>query len=230
MSQDRLAGSAGPHVFVDSLDNPILSDEDVSHLERSLRMRDGDPLTVSDGAGSWAQGVLRAGGQVALVGDVHFVPKSAVELTVAFSLVKGSKPELVVQKLTELGIDRIVALVADRSVVRWDDDKVAKATQRWERIALEAAMQSHRVRVPDIAGVVPSHGFFANGSEIAIAHFDGEPIDVSHHTVAIGPEGGWSDNELERAPRRVKIGDTVLRAETAAIATGALLTAVHRNG
>ena len=138
--------------------------------------------------------------------------------------------EMCIRDRTELGIDRIVALVADRSVVRWDDDKVAKATQRWERIAREAAMQSHRVRVPDIAGVVQSHGFLETGSEIAIAHFDGEPIDVSHHMVAIGPEGGWSDNELERAPRRVKIGDTVLRAETAAIATGALLTAVHRNG
>ena len=58
MSNHGLAGSAGPHVFVESLDNPNLSDEDFSHLERSLRMRDGDPLTVSDGAGSWAHGIF----------------------------------------------------------------------------------------------------------------------------------------------------------------------------
>ncbi len=229
MSNHGLAGSAGPHVFVESLDNPNLSDEDLSHLERSLRMRDGDPLTVSDGAGSWAHGILGAHGQLSLVDDVQFVPKPGRDLTVAFSLVKGSKPELVVQKLTELGIDRIVALVADRSVVKWDDDKVGKATQRWERIVHEAAMQSHRVRVPEIAGIVHSHDFLSASSEIALAHFDGGQVTESHHTIAIGPEGGWSDRELEPVLERVRLGDTVLRAETAAIAAGALLVATHRH-
>jgi len=192
-------------------------------------MRPGDALTVSDGLGSWSYAVLGPDGLVELTGEKHRVPAPASQLTVAFSLVKGSKPELVVQKLTELGIDRIVALEADRSVVRWDGAKVDKATQRWERIAREASMQSHRVRLPDIAGVMTSEEFLMGGSHVALAHFDGSPVNNSHHTVAIGPEGGWSDRELELANQRVELGRTVLRAETAAITAGVLLAAARNS-
>src|SRR3546814_2905207 len=79
--------------------------------------------------------------------EVAEVPAAAPELTVAFALVKGDKPELVVQKLTELGIDRIVPLRAERSVVRWDEAKAASALTRLRAIARAAAMQSHRPRL-----------------------------------------------------------------------------------
>jgi len=231
VSEGALAGSAGPHVFVASRNQLVLDDDDLIHLERSLRMRDGDPLSVSDGVGNWAQAVLRAGGIVELTDPWREIPAPETELTVAFSLVKGSKPELVVQKLTELGIDRIVALMADRSVVRWDDEKVDRATQRWERIVREAAMQSHRVRLPEIVGVTDSHSFLASSREaVSLAHFGGEAIGRGNRCVAIGPEGGWSDRELELANGRVSLGDTVLRAETAAIAAGVLLAAGRRSG
>ena len=229
MSNGVLAGSAGPHVFVASQDHLVLDDDDLAHLERSLRMRSGDPLTVSDGLGAWAPAVLRSGGVLELTEPWREAPASIPELTVAFSLVKGSKPELVVQKLTELGVDRIVALTADRSVVRWDEDKVDKATQRWRRIVREASMQSHRVRLPEILGVVDSHSFFVSCDDVALAHFEGEAISSEHRCVAIGPEGGWSDRELASATHRVSLGDTVLRAETAAIAVGVLLAATHRS-
>jgi len=229
VSGGGLAGSPGPHVFVESVDSPTIADGDLDHLERSLRMRAGDPLTLSDGQGSWVSATLSSSGQVDLASEWHLIEKPAVELTVAFSLVKGSKPELVVQKLTELGIDRIVGLVADRSVVRWDDAKVAKATQRWERIAWEASMQSHRVRLPHIEGVVTTDEFLGSDPDVAIAHFDATPVGSNHHTVALGPEGGWSDRELDLATQRISLGDTVLRAETAAISAGALLSAFRRS-
>lgn len=229
MSNGALAGSTGPHVFVASREHLALSDDDTAHLERSLRMRDGAPLTVSDGRGAWAPGVLRTGGVVELTEAWREVPEPAAKLTVAFSLVKGSKPELVVQKLTELGVDRIVGLVADRSVVRWDDAKIDKATQRWNRIVLEASMQSHRVRLPEIGGVVETHSFFLSEPGVSLAHFDGEPVGPNHRCISIGPEGGWSDRELEITAGRVSLGETVLRAETAAIAAGTLLTAARRS-
>lgn len=229
MSSEALAGSAGPHVFVPSTDQLVLSDDDLAHFERSLRMRDGDPCTVSDGAGSWAKAVLRAGGRVEVDGEWHTVAAPRYQVTVGFSLVKGQKPELVVQKLTEIGVDQIVGLVADRSVVRWDETKVDKALHRWRRIALEAAMQSHRVRLPKIVGVVDAKSFLSDGDSVSLAHFDGTPVDAQHRCIAIGPEGGWSDDELGLSSQRVSLGDGVLRAETAAIVAATLMTAARRS-
>lgn len=220
----ELAGSPGPHVFVGSLDHPVLDDDDRHHLSRALRMREGDALTVSDGDGWWAPADYVDGGPLTLTGERVFVEPTD-GTTVAFSLVKGQKPELVVQKLTELGIDRIVVLDAERSVVRWDAAKVQTQVERWNRIAREASMQSHRVRLPAIDALVPAAEHLAR-AEVAAAHFGGERIGPSHRSIAIGPEGGWSDAEVAAAgARTVTLGPTVLRAETAAIAAGTLLSA-----
>ena len=228
MTPERLAGSPGPHAFVDSMEHPVLDELDRGHFERSLRMRAGDALTFSDARGGWCTGVLGEHGVIAPTGETQRVTRPEPLLTVAFSLVKGNKPEVVVQKLTELGVDRIIALAADRSVVRWDEAKAAKACGRWERIAREAAMQSHRVWIPEIVGVVGASTFLSEAGQVALAHFDGAPVDATHHTIAIGPEGGWSDQELAHGHPRVALGDTVLRAETAAISAGVLLCAARR--
>ncbi len=221
----ELAGSPGPHVFVASLDAPQLDEDDRHHLSKALRMRAGDALTVSDGNGSWAAAEYAIDGPMQLTGEPVFVPAADRPTTVAFSLVKGQKPELVVQKLTELGVDRIVGLDAERSVVRWDERKIAAQLERWARIAREASMQSHRVRLPEISGVIPALDHLAQ-PEVCVAHFGGEPLGVQHRSIAIGPEGGWSDTEAAAAgSRTVTLGATVLRAETAAIAAGTLLSA-----
>ena len=220
----RLAGTPGPHVFVGSLENMQLDDDDVQHLAKSLRMRDGDPLTASDGNGSWRTATFAVSGALTASGEIQAIPRRAEPLTVAFSLVKGSKPELVIQKLTELGIDRIVVLAAERSIVKWDEAKTSKALIRWERIVREAAMQSHRVRLPSIDAVVPARVWLAR-PEVSIAHFGGDQLAARHTSIAIGPEGGWSDSEAAISTSHVTLGSTVLRAETAAIAAGTLLTA-----
>lgn len=220
-----LAGSAGPHVFVEDLDVPTIQPDDVSHLERSLRMRKGDPLTVSDGRGSWAYAKYSPG-QLTLDGPVVHEDQAPWQLTVGFSLVKGSKPEVVIQKLTELGVDHIVVLDAERTIVRWDDAKVASAHERWARILREAAMQSHRVRMPTLAGLEPAKDFLARAG-VARADFGNTPIDATHRTIAIGPEGGWSPEEREASSLSVSLGNTVLRAETAAIAAGVSMVAAR---
>lgn len=221
----ELAGSPGPHVFVESLDHPVVHEDDLHHLSRALRMRPGDALTVADGDGNWAPAEFAEQGPLTLTGDVVHVPAPTEPTTVAFSLVKGQKPELVVQKLTELGVDRIVVLDAERSVVRWDDKKVASHLDRFERIIREASMQSHRVRLPTIEALLPAIDHLST-PDVAAAHFGGQPIGRSHRSIAIGPEGGWSPAEVAAiGARTVTLGATVLRAETAAIAAGTLLSA-----
>ncbi len=227
MTQGGLAGSAGPHVFVESLDAMDVDDHDLAHLSKSLRMRDGDPLTVSDGDGSWRHGRFHTSGILQPDGEIQHVQPRRDQLTVAFSLVKGNKPEFVIQKLTELGIDQILVLAAERSVVKWDETKVERTQERWRRIVREAAMQSHRVRLPTLGAVVPAHAWLAEPG-VSIAHFGGSEIGPSHRSIAIGPEGGWAPSELDAVSDTVNLGETVLRAETAAIAAGTLLCAAAR--
>lgn len=231
----RLAGSPGPHVFVDSIDSPELAEVDRHHLTTVLRLGVGEALTISDGHGRWRSGRYEGGHTIEPMSAVIEVPAPPLPATVAFSLVKGNKPELVIQKLTELGIDRIVVLAAERSIVRWDAEKVTRQLERWHRIVREAAMQSHRVRLPAIDAVVAATDWLRQ-PDVSAAHFGGTSLagfvagDLPAGrgpSIAIGPEGGWSAAELEVVgSRTVSLGATVLRAETAAIAAGTLLSAM----
>lgn len=213
-------GSAGPHAFVSDIEAPTLAEPDEDHLRRSLRLRDGDPLTVSDGNGRWR--TCRFGTTPTPDGEVMEVAPPRPALTVGFALTKGAKPELAVQKLTEVGVDRIVLFLADRSVPRWDDAKAARNLTRLRRVAREAAMQSRRVWLPDVDGVQPFDDVIAGGS--AVLADMGAPLLEAQTTVLVGPEGGWSERERGAAPA-VALGPHVLRAETAAIAAGVLMAA-----
>jgi 16S rRNA (uracil1498-N3)-methyltransferase len=214
-----------PHVFVADVDAPELSPEDRHHLSRVLRLPDGAPLVVSDGHGRWR--ACRLGAALAVDGDVHVVAPASPSLTVAFAVPKGDRPELVVQKLTELGVDRIVPLFAERSVVRWDRARSVKHLERLRRVAREAAMQSRRLWLPvvdepcGLADLVAAHG-----GAVVLAERDGAAPSLAHPVVAVGPEGGWTDAERAVAPH-VALGGGVLRAETAAIAAAAVLTALR---
>ena len=214
----------GPHVFVDDLDRPVLSADDRHHLARSLRTRPGEPLTISDGRGRWR--AARFGDEVEAVGPVVEVPRPEPALTVALAPVKGQRPEWAVQKLTELGVDAIWLLVADRSVVRWQGDKAAAHAARLAKVAREAAMQSRRCDLPTVrAGVPVAEAVAVPGA--AMAHPGGAPPGLDRPVVLIGPEGGWSEAELERAPGTVDLGPTVLRAETAAVVAASLLVGIR---
>jgi 16S rRNA (uracil1498-N3)-methyltransferase len=149
-------------------------------------------------------------------------------LTIGFALVKGERPELVVQKLTELGIDRIVPFVAERSVVRWDTERGHKHVERLRRVAREASMQSRRCRLPEVADLVPFSLLVAEDrGAVALAEREGQPPSLLCRTVLIGPEGGWSRSELGFSVPTVALGDQVLRAETAAITAASVLTALR---
>jgi 16S rRNA (uracil1498-N3)-methyltransferase len=233
------------HVFVPSLpeaptDPVLLAPDDRHHLARVLRLRPGETVTVSDGAGglvpcTWtgtADDDPDGAPALAPAGPVTRAPAPVPVVTIALALTKGDRPEWAVQKLTEVGVDRIVLFAADRSVVRWDADKVDRNLTRLARVAREAAMQSRRVWLPSVSwSTFPELLALPPFPLPALAVPDGSPPSLEHPTVLVGPEGGWSDDELAAAADAgndtVGLGPTVLRAETAAVVAGSFLTGLR---
>jgi 16S rRNA (uracil1498-N3)-methyltransferase len=164
-------------------------------------------------------------------------PESPLKLTLAVALLKGEKFDLVVQKGTELGVNRFIPLITRHADIRLRDEAdAAKRVARWQRIALEAAKQSGRAVVPEVVMPVPFDSIIRENSCVMFSERDGEPLNTDLKTKSIiaiiGSEGGWSDEELHEARAAgvpiVTLGGRVLRAETAAIATAVLLQ--HRYG
>lgn len=219
------ADHPGPFTLVDDLDVPVLRADDVHHLERVLRVRAGDPIVLGDGRGGWRP--ARFGPSLELTGPVERDVAPAPAVAVAFALVKGGKPELVVQKLTELGVDRIIPFRAARSVVQWDAGKEAKAAQRWAAVVRAATMQSHRPWLPVVESVTDFDDVLGRPGA-SLADRGGDAPTLAHPLVLVGPEGGWAPEERAAAAAlglpRVSLGAHVLRAETAALTAGALLT------
>jgi 16S rRNA (uracil1498-N3)-methyltransferase len=210
---------AAAHVFVADLAAPELSADDRHHLERVLRLRAGEDVTVSDGAGRWR--LCHFAGGLEPAGDVHVDERPSPPLTIGVALTKGERLDWAVQKLTELGVDAIVPFAATRSVVRWDPDRAGPHVERLRRIAHQAAMQSRRTWLPTLDDL-RSFAEVTALTGVALAEPGGDPPSLARPVVLVGPEGGWSEEEAGAAAH-VDLGPTVLRAETAAVTAGTLL-------
>lgn len=220
----ELAGTPGPHVLVDDMESLNIADEDWHHLRRVLRLRTGDAISASDGHGSWCTGVL-GDHHVVVTGAVHSVPKPEM-VSVGFALVKASKPDLIVQKLTELGVSEIVPFIAARSVVRWDETKQLRAHERHEKIARAATMQSKGSWLPTVLPTSQFADLIDDETRVVRADIGAAKWEASgpeKRRVLVGPEGGWSDEERQQIPSAVSIHSNVLRSETAAITVAVLL-------
>jgi 16S rRNA (uracil1498-N3)-methyltransferase len=218
--------AARAQVFVDDLDAPVLDDGDEHHLRRVLRLGPGSDVTAGDGGGRWRPCRLVDGPVLEVAGAIVRDPQPEPPITVAFALVKGGRPELVVQKLTELGVDRIVPFVAGRSVVRWDPDRADRHVERWRTIARHAAMQCRRTTLPEVAPVA-SFRSVAALPRAALADASGTPPTLDRPVVLIGPEGGWTPEERGEGLPVVRLAAHILRAETAAITAGAVLAGLR---
>jgi 16S rRNA (uracil1498-N3)-methyltransferase len=219
---DALRRSAA-HVLVDDVAAPLLSEPAWHHVRRVLRLRDGDAVTVTDGDGRWRSCRLSSDG-VTPEDDIVVEPPNVEPLTVYVAMPKGDRADWLVQKCTEVGVDRIVAVTAERSVARWSGDRATRPVSRWRRIAEEAAMQARRVRVPELDGPVAATTVLG---ATAVAEPGGRELEPRDRAVAIGPEGGWSPAELAAASDQVSLGPYVLRVETAAVVAAARMVALR---
>jgi 16S rRNA (uracil1498-N3)-methyltransferase len=224
--------SAAAMVFVDDPAAPALGEGDAHHLSRVLRLRPDETVIASDGAGRWSPCRLigestptgPSGVHLEVEGPVIAQGRPEPAVTVAFVPTKGDRPEWVVQKLTELGVDRMVPLRSARSVVRWEGPRAGRAVDRLRRVAREAAAQSRRTWLPEVTEVMDLEGLAeAVGSAPCLAAMGGAPPGLDQPVIAVGPEGGWDPAELERWGTGIGLGPTVLRSETAAVAAGAVL-------
>ncbi len=238
--------AAAALVFVEDLDSLDLCEADGHHLGEVLRLRPGEAVAASDGAGAWricsfttlaAPPRGRTGGRSAkasrfaleVAGPVRLLERQLPKLEVGFSWAKAERTEWAVAKLVELGLDLLTPLVADRTVVRLDRDGALRREDRLRKIVREAAMQSRRPFLPEIGTSQTVEAVLGRSpaSDIALAEPGGSPITLATPVVLVGPEGGWSERELALVGNKVSLGDGVLRVETAALAAGALLTALR---
>jgi 16S rRNA (uracil1498-N3)-methyltransferase len=233
--------AAVAHVFVGALDDGCtVTGDDGHHLARVRRLRVGESVTAADDGGHWRPYEVAAvsGRELDLVavGPVRSEPRHDPRVAVAFALTKGEKPERVVAQLTELGVDRILPVVANRSVVRWDDARRTAAGDRFRRVAREAAMQSHRARLPEIGEVAPLASLTGHPAlllaERGAAAPPSERPPGGEWLVVVGPEGGLEPDEAASlAPvGRFAVGPHVLRSETAAVASASALALTRRLG
>jgi 16S rRNA (uracil1498-N3)-methyltransferase len=203
---------------VDDPGAPKLGDDDAHHLWRVLRAREGEEVVVTDGAGAWSLARVHAS-RLERVGEVVVdAPDPAAELYLA--PLKGDRSEWAVAKATELGVSRIVPLVSRRLVVRFKGETRDKIVSRWRRIGAEAVGQCRRtydivVDEPLNVADVPA--------EVCVADFAGDADWTGVRSVAVGPEGGWDPQEWNAVRRRLALGPTVLRAETAGVVAATLL-------
>ena len=160
-------------------------------------------------------------GDVVPDGDAGTACGRSSACTVAFAIPKADRPEWIVQKLTEVGVARIVLLHTERSVVRWDADRAGRHLLKLRRVAVDALEQSRGVWLPEIEGPLLAADVLPR---IAVAEPGGRALTGADSGLAIGPEGGWSAAELALSPGQVELSSTVLRVETAALVAGAMLT------
>jgi 16S rRNA (uracil1498-N3)-methyltransferase len=248
---------APPEQFAPDGASVRLAREETLHLRRVLRLKAGDEAFVFDGVGREYACVVGTAGDddrraeaatLEVRGEVEpQSPESPLDLTLAVALLKGEKFDLVVQKATELGARRIVPVETKRADVRLlrEGRDAAERVARWRRLALEAAKQSGRARVPEISVPIELAAFLAG--ESGAAEMDEErrlffterggrglaeivrawPVRPARLTALVGAEGGWDDEEMARASATgwlaITFGGRILRAETAAIVVTGLL-------
>lgn len=231
---------APPSAFHLGKRSVTLAADEARHLREVLRLKPGDEVSVFDGEGKeFRARVAQARREFAELDLDEEIPparpESSLQITLAVALLKGEKFDLVVQKATELGVNKIVPLTTRYADIKLRDEADAsKRVARWQRIALEAAKQSGRAVVPEI-GLPATLVSVLSETCLLFSEKGGHgltQIETDNITAIIGSEGGWSDEELDEARAAgahiVTLGGRILRAETAAITAAALLQ--HRFG
>ena len=216
----------------------VITGPDVKHIQKVLRLGEGDSVTLLDGLGNQYQANITSYKRDAvfctIVSKDAALGEPPVRVTLVQCLPKGDKMELVIQKGTELGVTRFIPLKCSRSVVKLDEKKAVERQKRWQRVALEAAKQCRRPLVPEVNVplewqeviseipqdallIIPWEGETAVSVKDVLANREYNDIYI-----VVGPEGGFEPFEVEAARMRgaktVSLGPRILRTETAGLA------------
>ncbi|MCZ8511159.1 16S rRNA (uracil(1498)-N(3))-methyltransferase [Paenibacillus filicis] len=221
----------------------LISGDDAHHLSRVMRAEPGDEVIVSNGLDREALVRIRTldkeGVTAEIVELLPMLSEPAVDVWIAQSLPKGDKMETVIQKGTEIGAERFIPFISERTVVQLDAKKEGKRLERWNKIAKEAAEQAHRNRVPEVESVHSWKELLNRAAKADAAWICYEkagaqelrkairqalkdsPAVRSKLLLVVGPEGGFSEREVEAAEAAgcvtVGLGKRILRTETAAM-------------
>ena len=232
----------------DLTDNTVvLTPEESHHAATALRVKPGDDITLFDGAGTEAAGVITRVNKkrvdVALGGRKRLPFELSCKLTLAVAMGRTHRQAYLVEKCTELGVAAIWPLITEHSTTR----PGASAVTKWERRAIESAKQSHRAWVPKFQQPMSLKACLDQAKTFDVAAIadterSATPLpailergrNAKSMLVLVGPEGGWSDAERDQAAKakltRAKLSPTVLRTETAAVAIcAAVAMGIGRN-
>ena len=240
-----------PRFYAPDLDpaqkSVVLPEDESHHLVRVLRLSGGDKVIVFDGRGAeFLARVERAdrhAASVALLEPIQSTPDRRVPVVLVQGVLKSDKMELVVRDATMAGVTRVSPVVTERSMVRVSALARAHAHERWSRVAVSSAKQCGRSRLPDIDLAVPFDDWLQTRAEglrlllvepssmdrpverLRVVLEGARPTSV---TCIVGPEGGWSDRELEAAIqggcRLVTLGSMTLRADAAGLVAVSLVS------
>lgn len=225
----------------------LLEGPEARHVTKVLRRRVGDPLVCTDGTGRFLHATIDRidGGKVhAPIERTEADPREdgAPWSTIGLALLKGDHFEIALEKMVEVGVHRVVPLLARHNVVKWKNAGGERKIDRWQRIADSATKQSGRswrveVTAPRTLEELVAH---ADGATLVV----GDEVETAHtvadlglaagtpHVGLVGPEGGFSDDEKsflrDHGAHAVTLGPFRLRAETAAIVLAATLNGGRR--
>ena len=224
-----------------ALGTVVLDGPEGRHAVSVRRLRAGEELVLTDGAGTGAYGtVTSVEGKDRLeveITDVRADPEPRPRLTVVQALPKGDRGELAVETMTETGVDAIVPWAASRCVTQWKAERGLKSLAKWRNTAREAGKQSRRTRFPEVADLASTKQvceLLSRAALPAVLHEEGaEPLASAplpadgELVLVVGPEGGVSPEELaafaEAGAKPYRLGPSVLRTSTAGTAATALL-------
>lgn len=237
--------TAGPPLFLvaaGELTRPFvtLTGPEGHHAAVVRRLRVGERADVTDGAGILAEGVVISVAKDSVTLDVRAVCTVAPpepRLAVAQALPKGDRGELAVELMTEVGVDAIIPWSAERSITRWQAERGAKALGKWRSTAREAAKQSRRPWLPEVAELATTAALAKRAASATLAVVLEADATARLHELPlpergellliVGPEGGISPAERaalrEAGAIEARLGPTVLRTSTAGAAAAAIL-------
>ena len=218
-----------------------LPPESRPHLTKVLRLRTGDEVTLFNGDGyDYSARLTDAGPNLSaqiLARNSATAAEADVSITLVQALARGEKMDWIIQKATELGVKRVMPVSTQRSEVRLDAERADKRLAHWLKVAKSACEQCGRARIPTIDAPRPLHAACDIASDLRV-FFDpdsntrlaGINLHMRTIAIAIGPEGGFDDQEralLGRAGwQQLRLGARILRTETAGLAAIAAVLAL----